>query len=322
MPMQADRVFVGVDVAKSTLVVSRHGAATHQCVDNEAAAIARWLRQLPAEAVIAMESTGEHHLLLARLAHQCGRVVYVLNARDVYFYAKGLGARGKTDRLDAQVIARYAAEHHGALHPWKPGSGAEAAVQSLLQRRAQVVVHRNALRSTLRGQDGLAQALATLEDQFEQLLAQIDHQVAQWLHSAPQLRTANEQLRTITGMGAQGAALLAALLSRLRFANADALVAYSGLDPRPNDSGAKTGRRRLSKRGNPLLRRQLYLVAFAASHSKALGPLYRALKAKGFKSTEALIILARKLLRVAWAVWRTGKPFDPARFATSPCVKT
>ena len=320
--MQADPVF-GVDVAKATLVISRHGASTHQCVDNAAAAIGAWLQQLPQAAVIAMESTGEHHGLLADLAHRHGHVVYVLNARDVYFYAKSLGARGKTDRLDAQVIARYAAEHRAALHPWKPGTAAEVAVQRLLQRRAQVVGHRTALRSTLRGQDDLAASLAALEDQFKQLLARIDDQVAQWLHSDPQLRTASEQLRTITGMGCQGAALLSALLSRVRFASADALVAYSGLDPRPNDSGTKTGRRRLSKRGNPLLRRQLYLVAFAASHSKALGPLYRSIKAKGFKPTEALIILARKLLRIAWAVWRSGKPFDPSRFAIpTPCPQT
>ena len=320
--MQPDPVF-GVDVAKATLVVSRQGGSAHQCVANEPAAISAWLRQLPAAAAIAMESTGEHHLLLARLAHHSGRVVYVLNARDVYFYAKGLGARGKTDRLDAQVIARYAAEHQAALHPWKPGSAAEVAVQTLLQRRAQVTVHRNALRTTLRSQETLAPFLAALEDQFKRLLTEIDNQVSQWLHSDPQLRTASEQLRSITGMGAQGAALLSALLSRVRFANADALVAYSGLDPRPNDSGTKTGRRRLSKRGNPLLRRQLYLVAFAASHSKALGPLYRAIKAKGFKPTEALIILARKLLRVAWAVWHSGTSFDPARLAIpTSCAKT
>ena len=317
--MQADPVF-GVDVAKATLVVSCHGVSTHQCLDNKPVAINSWLQQLPGASVIAMESTGAYHLLLADLAHQHGHTVYVLNARDVYFYAKSLGARGKTDRLDAQVIARYAAEHRNALHPWKPGSAAEAAVQRLLQRRAQVVVHRNALRNTLRGQDGLAPSLTALEEQFKQLLARIDAQVAQWLHGDPRLHRASEQLRTITGMGALGAALLAALLSRVHFSSADALVAYSGLDPRPNDSGTKTGRRRLSKRGNPLLRRQLYLVAFAAAHSKALGPLYRAIKAKGFKPTEALIILARKLLRIAWAVWRSGKPFDPTRFA--PCAQT
>ena len=72
-----------------------------------------------------------------------------------------------------------------------------------------------------------------------------------------------------------------------------------------------------------MLRRQLFLAAFAAAHSKALGPLYRAIKDKGFKTTEALIILARKLLRIACAVWRSGTPFDPLRFALPiACEKT
>jgi transposase len=122
-----------------------------------------------------------------------------------------------------------------------------------------------------------------------------------------------QRLRTVTGIGPQTAALLAALLARLSFANADALVAYSGLDPRANDSGSRQGRRRLSKKGSPLLRRQMYLAGFAASHSKALKPMYQAIRAKGRSTTEALVILGRKLLRVAFAVWHSGEPFDPAR---------
>jgi transposase len=121
------------------------------------------------------------------------------------------------------------------------------------------------------------------------------------------------RLRTITGFGPQASVALGALLSRIEFANADALVAYSGLDPRPCDSGQHRGQRRLSKRGPAWLRRQMYLVAFAASHSKALGPLYKSIKAKGFAPTQALVILARKLLRVAFAVWNGRTDFDPLR---------
>lgn len=106
------------------------------------------------------------------------------------------------------------------------------------------------------------------------------------------------------------------MLRRLPFRNADALVAYSGLDPKPCDSGTKRGKRRLSKRGPGALRHLMYMVAFAGAHSKALGPLYQAIKARGFAPTQALVILARKLLRVAWAVWRSGQAFDPSRLAT------
>ena len=90
-------------------------------------------------------------------------------------------------------------------------------------------------------------------------------------------------------------------------------IAYSGLDPRPNDSGTKHGTRALTKRGPPGLRKMLWLGAFSASHSKAFKPSYENIKSRGFSGTEALVILARKLLRVAWGVWRTGQPFDAAR---------
>lgn len=321
--MQAKFAFVGVDVAKDTLVVSIHGTATSLKVANEKQRLEQWLETLPPEAMIAMESTGCYHQQLARLAHRSGRRVYVLNAGDVYYYAKALGARGKTDRVDAQVIARYVAEHHGQLHAWCPGEESQAALQTLLQRRAHLVAHRVAVRELTRGVNGLEDQASALQVQFEQLLQRIDDEVDRLIAADAELARRCQLLRTITGIGPQASAMLAALLTRIRFANADALVAYSGLDPRANDSGAKSGRRRLSKRGNADLRRLMYLAGFGASHSKVFGALYRSIKARGFAPTEAMVILGRKLLRIAWAVWKTGQPFDPTRIlGSSACAKT
>jgi transposase len=311
--MQAHEVFIGVDVAKDTLVSCTWGEPKPQLVANEERAIKRWLKTLSPQAVIGMESTGRYHQNLARLAHQAGLRVYVLNAKDVYFYAKALGARGKTDPGDAQIIARYIGEHHASLHAWVPGTAAQIRVQELLQRRARVAVHRASLRQVLAGMEELAPAVLQLEQQFEQLLRHIDREVQALVASEAKLGQASALLQSICGIGPQSAAMLAALLNRIEFANADALVAYSGLDPRPCDSGMRSGRRRLSKRGSPSLRRQLYLAALAATRSKALGPTYRAIRAKGFKSTPAVVILARKLLRIVWAVWKSGQPFDAAR---------
>lgn len=321
--MQAHQVFIGVDVAKATLSSCILGSPSPAAMSNDESSISQWLARLPSQAVIAVESTGRYHQLLVRLAYASGRHVFVLNARDVYFYAKALGARGKTDRTDAQIIARYLAEHHDSLKPWLPGTAVQQRLQELLRCRAGVATKRMSLRQVLRGVGELQVAVLPLEQQFDALLSYIDGQIAALVAADAQLSQGCAALRTITGIGAQGSAMLGALLSRVAFANADALVAYSGLDPRPNDSGAKTGRRRISKRGSPDLRRQLYLAAFSAAHSKALGPLYRSIKAKGFKPTQALVILARKLLRVAWAVWHSGKPFDPSLVGASlTCTKT
>jgi transposase len=316
--MQQAAFIVGVDVAKHTLVSAIHGqpGATRTVV-NSSSAIAAWLAQLPADSIVAMEATGAHHRLLAQMAHGAGMRVYVLNARDVYFYAKALRGRAKTDRLDAGVIARYAAEHHGQLHAWRPAAGVEQQLHSLLQRRACVTRLLVSLRQTLADVPALDCARRQLEDEFARFLQQLDLQLQALVASDAELGCGVARLRTISGFGPQASIALGALLKRTQFASADALVAYSGLDPRPCDSGMYRGRRRLSKRGPAWLRRQLYLVAFAASHSKALKPLYQSIKAKGFAPTQALVILARKLLRVAFAVWKSKTSFDPQRL--QPC---
>ena len=92
-------------------------------------------------------------------------------------------------------------------------------------------------------------------------------------------------------------------------------LAYSGLDPRAHDSGRSRSRRRLSKRGAPALRYQMYMAAMSASKTKTFAPTHQALRARGLQATEALMILARKLLRIAFAIWRSQKPFEAHRFS-------
>jgi transposase len=311
--MQEPTLYIGVDVSKAELVVSQGPEHRPRSVVNDATSIANWLGEVPPGALIAMESTGRYHGLLAHLASQAGLKVYVLNARDVYFYARALGARAKTDGVDAGVIARYLAEHHACLHPWQPASSVQQRLQDLLTRRAQLATQRSALKQIVSGVDVRDIDASGVYQAFDALLGAMDDKVQELIASDAQLAGGCRRLLTISGIGPQTSALLATLFSRFEFANADALVAYCGLDPRPNDSGARHGRRRLSKKGPSLLRRQIYLVGFAASHSKALKPLYEAIRAKGFATTQAFIILGRKLLRVAFAVWKGTESFDPRR---------
>ena len=283
---------------------------TREVLRNESAAITKWLDRYPAQTRLAMESTGRYHVLLARLDRKAGMVVYVLNARDVYYYARALGKRGKTDASDAEVIARYLAEHHGKLRPWVQGTDEQDLIAQLLRRRGQVERHVTAIGLSLRGVEGFGRESAAFVRQANKLMAEIDRKVQALIKSDTQMREGQKRLQTIVGIGPQTSAALSALLSRIPFANLDALVAYSGLDPRPADSGQKRGRRVLSKRGPAQLRRLLWLAAFSASHSKVFGAHYQTILRRGFSSTAAVVILARKLLRIAWAVWRTGKTFD------------
>lgn len=314
--MQEIQVFVGVDVAKAELVVAVHGQTDSRTVPNQAQAISAWLRELPDGAVLAMESTGRYHQMLASLAHAAGMHVFVLNARDVHFYAKALGARAKTDRIDAHVIARYVAEQHERLHRWIEPCAVLRQVHDLLGQRWAVVNKRTALRQSLQGCDGaIAPEVQALEAGFAALLRAMDARIVALLEQDARVQERQRLLQSIVGVGPQSSALLASLLERVPFVSADALVAYSGLDPRACDSGSSRGRRRLSKRGQPALRHQMYMAAMSACHTSTFKGTYEALRARGLKTTEALVVLARKLLRIAFAVWRSGRPFDPQRFA-------
>lgn len=314
--MQVERCFVGVDVAKEELVIAVEPQCAVKVVPNRRQAILSWLRTLPPGTAVAMESTGRYHLELLELAMRLGLQAYVLNARDVYFYAKALGTRGKTDMADARVIARYLAEHHAKLHAFLPATPAQRQVVELLRRREQVQRHLHAAFESLEGVLGLTQQRSALRRYEDRLLAQLDKKIQDTIQSDPAMHEQRQRLLTITGIGPQSSALLTAILSRIGFANVRAVVAYSGLDPRPADSGTKRGRRVLTKRGPALLRKLMWLAAFSASHSKVFKPTYESLRARGLSSTEAMVILARKLLRIAWGVWRSGAPFNPTKVAS------
>ena len=108
------------------------------------------------------------------------------------------------------------------------------------------------------------------------------------------------------GVGPVVAAQLVAVFSTLCFVRASAFIACTGLDPRPDDSGNSGGRRRLSKHGPPLLRCLLYNAGMAAANSKIFKPVYTQLRARGLQTTEAIVILARKLARIAFALYGSG----------------
>ena len=312
--MQFDSLINGVDVAKDELVIHCLGQPSILRLGNNAGEIRAWLRQLPQGSTVAMESTGKYHQLLAKLAHAAEMRVYVLNARRLYFYARGLEVRAKTDRVDAGIIARYVAEHADKLHQWQPPSAEHARIDEMIRRRAIAVVKRESLRQSMGDCKELKAEFNNLDRALQAFVRAIDRKIDELIKADQKLRSARTLIASVIGFGPVGSALLAVLLERLPFATSDALVAYSGCDPRPDDSGRKRGRRKLTKSGPGYMRKQWFMVGFSAARAKALKPLYQALRARGLATTEAAMILGRKLLRVAYAVWKTKCPFDLQRF--------
>ena len=305
-------LIVGVDVAKDTLQIAHAESVLELAVANRRAAIVAWLVQLPPGSCIAMEATGRYHLLLAELAHARGMLVYVLNPADLHHYARAVGLRGKTDRVDARLIARYLAHERAVLHPYVPPTAQQREIDQLLRRRATLVNSKTQLRLSLQDVALCGRELRGVVQRLDAMIAKFDQRLKQLaqLHAPAQAR-----VESVVGIGPLTGVALINLFARVPLRNADAAVAFVGFDPRAKDSGHHTGRRRLSKRGPAELRRLLFNGARSASKTKLWRPHYDALRARGLSTTEATVILARKILRIAFSIYRHGTTFDPARIA-------
>ncbi len=312
----ADPVFIGVDVACRHLDAAVYGGFGVKRLNNAPAAIAAWLDKLPARSVIGLESTGRYHEALAAAAHAKGFVVYLLNPRDVRMYARGMGMRGKTDRLDAQVLARYIAHEHGDLRPWQPQPPAQRALDELIRRRATIVKAQQALRMSSADSPVLEAAMAPAMKEFTRLLATIDSMIAAAAGALSAQTRDFECITSVPGIGLLSGSMLLGVFRRLADRGADAVIAFLGMDPRPMDSGQKSGLRRMSKRGPAESRRLLFNAAMSASRTAAWKAQYEHERAKHLPRTAALNVLARKLVRVAFSLFKSHSLFDQSLVAT------
>jgi transposase len=308
---------VGVDVSKSWLEFASDGdGGSRGRVANEPQALQRFLAGF-APGTIGMEATGGYHRRLAHLAHAAGWRVYVLNPLQVKRFRQSLGVRGKTDRHDAAAILRLLQQRRDELRLWAPVSAVQEELRGLLIERANRVKHATAFLANISCPQDKRQAQAF----FATSLRQLEQRIVQLVRAEPRLSRAYDLLLTVPGIGPITAASLGNLLVRVPFRSSDALVAFVGLDPRPNDSGEHAGVRHLTKRGPSELRRLLYLVGSSAARCRMTRPLYERLRTRR-STTEAIVILGRKLLRVAFAVYRSNQPFDAVKLLPTDAAMT
>lgn len=324
--MQTTRAFYGADVGKSEVVIATHADAKRavRTLKNTTTSLGKWLETLPAGSVLALESTGGYERLLADLAYERGVRVYVLNPKVVHHYAKSQGQRGKTDPLDAATIARYVALEHDRLHPYEPTPEHIERLRQIQRLRKKAVVMRTQLRlSSERHNSAGSQAqVEKVLHALDELTESLERDMLTQIAAEPDLADDFSLITSITGVGKLTGTALVTTFARIPFASGDAVVAYAGLDPRPKESGAYKGQRKLSKQGDALLRSLAYNAATAASRSAVFKPIYQALLARGLATTQALNVIARKLLRIAFGVWKSRKPFDANLFMDNQaCAK-
>ncbi|MFJ4053980.1 transposase, partial [Pseudomonas sp. NPDC089743] len=176
-------------------------------------------------------------------------------------------------------------------------------LQSLLRRRAVLVTARTALAQSWTNESLLKAAFKTFVTSIDRLDQLIQKKIKEVLREAG-LHEQVARCQAVEGIGFLTATALVMAFVRGEFKNSDSYIAFLGMDLRVNDSGEKNGRRRLTKRGCSEIRRLLHNAAMAASRSAAWKGVYEQYRNSGKATTQALVILARKLARVAFALMR------------------
>lgn len=309
----------GIDVSKASLDVSFMN--TNKTFTNDHAGhmeLARWLKK---PELVVMEATGSYHLDLACTLYEKGLPVAVVNPARPHHYAKSLGRRVKTDKVDAWVLAEFGKAHE--LHLFTPPEPQVRLLIRLVRMRTDHVSMRTQTMNRLQDPAIVAFEIALLQKQlafFNEQIQEIENNIRQLIKSSQGLSKSCKDLQTIPGIGEITAwNLLSELPDVSQFESAKQVSAYAGLCPSGRQSGTSLkGAAHLSKQGNANLRKALYMSALSATHLKnPFGEFYNRLLTKGKKKMTALAAVMHKMLRVAYGVLKHGVKYDPKMLLTT-----
>lgn len=315
---------VGIDVAKHSLDIATLQANGKHRTKSKLAndprgfqEIQKWLAQhAEPNAWIVMEATGIYHEAIAEYLDGLGYRICVMNPARIASYARSELLRGKTDRVDAKLLATYGHRHVDQLRAWTPVPPAQRHLQALVRRLQDLQEIEQMERNRLEVSD------TSVQPSIRELLAHIEQQIVETLRAIkqhidddPDLRGRRDLLVSIDGIGERTAALLLAELGDpLQFKGARAIVAYAGLNPMLQQSGLYQGHVRISRIGSSRLRAGLYMPAISAmTHNPAIKALRDRLREKGKAGKQIVCAAMRKLLHIAYGVLKSGVPFDRQR---------
>ena len=305
----------GVDISKDVFDVVCPNGRHHQ-FSNAPKGFEQYLRLLGEEDLVVMEATGYYHYSLAQFLYTSRIKVSVVNPLSVKRFRQMKLAKVKTDKSDARAIRDYGRTNEVPLYDGKGALQAESL--QLLALMDIYLKQRTQIKNKLHGEKvlripsravhlSLVRSLKSLDRELEALQSRLLALVKQ----TQQRQLTN--LKSIPGLGDRTVALLIVLTEGFtKFENAGQLCNYAGITPTIRRSGSSVrGKGRISKVGNRKLRNLLFLCAFSAcKHNKGCREIYERITAKGKSKKLALIAVSNKLLKQAFAIAKSGLPYD------------
>lgn len=307
---RAEEVFVGIDVSKAWLDVAKHGQKETTRFSNDETGISSLVKALKKRKpkLIVLEPTGGFEMLVVAELSQAGLPVAVVNGKRVRDFAKATGQIAKTDKLDARVLAHFAAAIRPEVRSLRTEE--EEQLTALLTRRRQVLemltVEKNRL-VTVRAK--MRPALETHIHWLSTNLKELDQEIAEFVKGSPLWKEKDTLLQSVPGVGPVTSATMLGMLPELGQLNRQEIAALVGVAPINKDTGRKQGKRSIYG-GRGEVRNVLYMAALSAKkHNPFIRTFYERLIRHGKEKKVALTACMRKLLVILNAMVRTSQPW-------------
>ena len=315
---RSEPCFVGIGVGKAHLDifihVVGHPSGEGFRLNRDPAGLDELLARLQprAPALIVLEATGGFERVVTAALWGAGLPVAVVNPRQIRDFARASGRLAKTDRLDPQIIARFAAAIRPDQRPQPDAAACELA--DLLARRRQLVemISAETMRSHQARLPAVRRRLAAHLDWLNKELSQLDADLDSAVRASPAWRERAALLLSVPGIGHASTRTLLADLPELGSLDRRRIAALVGLAPVAHDSGQHRGARHIQG-GRGTVRAALYMAAWIASRcNPVLKDMYQRLRAAGKPRKVALVACMRRLLTILNAMVRDNTPWRAA----------
>ena len=303
-------IFVGIDVSKAWLDIAVHEQETCFRAKNDDQGIADLVVKLKelSPALVLLEATGGFEMLLVAGLAQAGLPIVVTNPRRVRAFAGSTGRLAKTDKLDAKLLAHFAAAVRPPVRTLP--TEAEEQLTGWLTRRRQIVdmltVEKNRLHTVRPAlKDDIEEHISWLKEKLSKLDEEINH----FVQTTPMWKEKDSILQSVPGVGRITSSTLLAMLPELGKLDRQQVAALVGVAPVNKDSGRKQGKRRVYG-GRADVRSVLYMAALSAKkHNPVIKKFYERLIHQGKQKKVALTACMRKLIVILNAMMRTQQPW-------------
>lgn len=323
--MDQDTKFYGIDISKDMFdVCSPEGK--HYQFTNTPDGFKAYSRLLSVNSQSIMECTGSYHQQLLMWLFKHDFKVSVINPLVIKRFAQMRLRIAKTDKADARIIQAYAELEKPAC--WCPPAEFVTQAFEINSLVELLIGQRTALKNKLHSVKSKGQHYARTMRCITKLIQTLDDQIRDLESSMEELIRKNQQamldqLCSIPGIGKKTAMFLIVVTNSFSgFESSKQLCAYLGLAPTLRISGKSVrGQSRISKKGNSTIRNLLFMCSFTASEkNKSCRELYERLVGKGKSKKLALIAVANKLLKQAFAIAKGNVSYQENFMSLKPAL--